>query len=74
MATSLRLARSTDPKPLDISKGATEHKYPSLYQINTRVCLNELSRSLRRRATLDDVSDAGTDGKRASQERPGEQP
>src|SRR5688572_2768098 len=33
-------------------------RYPSLYQINTRVWLTELSRQLRRPATLDDISDA----------------
>jgi hypothetical protein len=32
-------------------------QYPSLYQINTRVWLNELSSSLGRRATLDDIAD-----------------
>ena len=36
-------------------------RYPSLYQINTRVWLTELSRTLGRRATLDDVSDAALD-------------
>jgi len=35
--------------------------YPSLYQINTPVWLNELSRSLGRRATLDDIPDAELD-------------
>lgn len=34
---------------------------PSLYQINTRVWLTELSRTLRRRATLDDIPDAELD-------------
>jgi hypothetical protein len=34
-------------------------RYPSLYQINTRVWLTELSRKLGRAATLDDVPDAG---------------
>ena len=33
--------------------------YPSLYQIHTRIWLTELSRKLRRAATLDDVPDAG---------------
>ncbi|RKT22897.1 alpha amylase catalytic subunit [Paraburkholderia sp. RAU2J] len=33
-------------------------RYPSLYQINTRVWLTELSRALGRRATLDDIPDA----------------
>ena len=34
---------------------------PSLYQINTRVWLTELSRALGRRATLDDIADAELD-------------
>jgi len=34
---------------------------PSLYQINTRVRLTELSQSLGRRATLDDISEADLD-------------
>jgi len=33
-------------------------RYPSLYQINTRVWLTELSGTLGRRATLDDIPDA----------------
>ena len=36
-------------------------RYPLLYQINTRVWLTELSRSLGRRATLDDIPDAELD-------------
>jgi glycosidase len=36
-------------------------RYPSLYQINTRVWLTELSRTLRRRATLDDIPDTDLD-------------
>ena len=35
--------------------------YPSLYQINTRVWLTELSWALRRPATLDDIPDAELD-------------
>ena len=35
--------------------------YPSLYQINTRVWLTELSRRLQRPATLDDIPDAELD-------------
>ncbi len=35
--------------------------YPSLYQINTRVWLTELSRKLGRAATLDDIPDAALD-------------
>jgi len=33
-------------------------RYPSLYQVNTRVWLTELSRTLGRRATLDDIPDS----------------
>lgn len=36
-------------------------RYPSLYQINTRVWLTELSRRLKRPATLDDLPDAELD-------------
>ena len=38
-----------------------EPRYPSLYQINTRVWLTELSRNLGRPATLDDIPDAELD-------------
>jgi len=33
-------------------------KYPSLYQINTRVWLTDLSEELGRPATLDDIPDS----------------
>src|SRR5438067_7779672 len=36
-------------------------RYPSLYQINTRVWLTELSQKLGRPATLDDIPDADLD-------------
>ena len=36
-------------------------RYPSLYQLNTRVLLTDLSRSLGRTATLDDIPDAEID-------------
>jgi glycosidase len=36
-------------------------RYPSLFQINTRVWLTALSRDLQRRATLDDIPDAELD-------------
>ena len=36
--------------------------YSTLYQINTRVWLTELSQSLERRATLDDIPDSSLDG------------
>src|SRR5262249_44237326 len=44
-------------KPADMA----HVRYPSLYQINTRVWLNELSQSLGRHATLDDVPDGELD-------------
>src|SRR5512145_594322 len=37
------------------------HKYPSLFQINTRVRLAELGAALGRRATLDDIPEAELD-------------
>jgi hypothetical protein len=36
-------------------------RYPSLYQVNTRVWLTDLSKPLGRRATLDDVPDGALD-------------
>ena len=36
-------------------------RYPSLYQINTRVWLTELSQQLGRSATLDDIPDGDLD-------------
>ena len=36
-------------------------RYPSLYQINTRVWLTELSHTLGRRAVLDGIPDADLD-------------
>ena len=39
----------------------TRVRYPSLYQINTRVWLTELSRRLNKKATLDDIPDAELD-------------
>jgi hypothetical protein len=36
-------------------------RYPTLYQINTRVWLTELSRTLGKRATLDDIPDTELD-------------
>jgi hypothetical protein len=41
-------------------------RYPSLYQVNTRVWLTELSRELGRPATLDDIPDAELDRLAAS--------
>ena len=39
----------------------SQPKYPSLYQVNTRVWLTALSRDLGRRATLDDIPDIALD-------------
>ncbi|MDX9788170.1 MAG: alpha-amylase family glycosyl hydrolase [Desulfobacterales bacterium] len=39
----------------------SDHSYPLLYQVNTRVWLTELSRELGRAAMLDDIPDAGLD-------------
>src|SRR5499433_3771302 len=39
----------------------TQTTYPSLFQINTRVWLTELSRRIKRRATLNDVPDVELD-------------
>ena len=63
MGRSSSPARSTEDRAerTGVAKEATEHKYPSLYQINTRVLLNELSRGLQHRATLDDISDGELD-------------
>jgi hypothetical protein len=46
-----------------VESGAEIHQplYPSLYQINTRVWLTEVSRILGRKATLDDIPDAELD-------------
>jgi hypothetical protein len=42
-------------------KTMTGPRYPSLYQVNTRIWLTELSRILEKRATLDDIPDAELD-------------
>src|SRR5512139_2320186 len=41
--------------------GGSTERYPSLFQINTRVHLSELGTALGRPATLDDVTDAELD-------------
>jgi hypothetical protein len=46
------LSAATQPAP----------PYPSLYQVNTRVLLTDLSRQLKRAAALDDIPDATLDG------------
>jgi len=52
-----RMLLSPQPQPVDIRT----HQYPSLYQINTRVSLRDLSDTLRRQATLDDIPDRELD-------------
>ena len=39
----------------------TERRYPSLYQVNTRVWLTEVARAIGRPATLDDIPDVDLD-------------
>jgi Alpha amylase, catalytic domain len=41
--------------------GTRRHQFPSLYQINTRVLLRELSQQVKRDATLDDIADSQLD-------------
>jgi hypothetical protein len=60
MVTLLNRTQSADQLS-DISNGVGNPKHPSLYQINTRVLLNDLSSNLRRPATLDDISDGALD-------------
>jgi len=50
-----------NPKTGIETKTTTLPRYPALYQINTRVFLTQLSASLRRTATLDDIPDAELD-------------
>lgn len=57
---SATLDRQSQPETLD-QPMANLPLYPSLYQINTRVWLTELSRKLGRRATLDDIPDEELD-------------
>jgi len=40
----------------------TAPRYPSLFQINTRVWLDQLSRNARKRITLADIDDATFEG------------
>ena len=48
-------------KRLHQARSAEKPRYPSLYQINTRVWLTELSQRSGRTATLDDIPDAELD-------------
>src|SRR5688572_8550882 len=69
MSTPLSPAQTKAGKPAPEVRTDTQLKtqpssaprYPSLYQINARVWLTELSRSLGRRATLDDIPDSALD-------------
>jgi hypothetical protein len=54
------LAQPTPQPPKPIS-GLRMHRYPSLYQINTRVWLRELAQTLGHQATLDDIPDGELD-------------
>jgi hypothetical protein len=54
-------AGSTRHQPATCEPLPRQPRYPSLYQINTRVWLTELSRELGHRATLDDITDAELD-------------
>ena len=64
-----RVSPPSTPDPLpsvEVTKGSqggkmSDPRYPSLYQINTRVWLTELSRALGKHATLDDITDAELD-------------
>src|SRR5437762_2878624 len=62
-STQLSPNRLTRPilQPRKSSIGLRQHRYPSLYQVNTRVRLRELQQSLGERATLDDISDTELD-------------
>ena len=63
MKTQIRVDKTGSEKLLSPNgKAISKAKYPSLYQINTRVWLTELSQDLGRPATLDDVTDAELDG------------
>src|SRR6478609_1519018 len=62
MKTQIRVDKTGSEKLLSPNgKAISKAKYPSLYQINTRVWLTELSQDLGRPATLDDVTDAELD-------------
>lgn len=47
--------------PAITSIGRHEHRFPSLYQINTRTLLCELSQEMKRKTTLDDIPDTELD-------------
>jgi len=49
------------PPPRRPSKELRTHRYPSLYQINAKVWLRDLSQALKRRATPDDIAERDLD-------------
>lgn len=55
------MSGNTREARVEVGSPLSPPRYPSLYQINTRVRLSELSRALGRPATLDDFSDAELD-------------
>ncbi len=56
-----KIARPPDSSAAPDAAQRALPRYPSLYQINTRVWLTALSGALGRRATLDDIPDAELD-------------
>jgi Alpha amylase, catalytic domain len=63
-AVNWRMPVSQRTKPAGVTGEATtitRARYPSLYQINTRVWLTRLSQTIGRTATLDDIPDAELD-------------
>src|SRR5438874_6303972 len=62
LARTLRPSRRRRRRPRAVAGGPDmSPAYPSLYQVNTRVLLTALSRTLGRPATLDDIRDAELD-------------
>src|SRR6266481_9676628 len=62
LARTLRPSRRRRRRPRAVAGGPDmSPAYPSLYQVNTRVLLTALSRTLGRPATLDDIPDAELD-------------
>jgi hypothetical protein len=62
-STQLNTNRLTPPvlQPRRPTIALRKHRYPFLYQVNTRVSLRELAESLGERATLDDIPDSELD-------------
>ena len=53
-----KLELESRPIPGHVDRASNRSRYPSLYQVNTRVSLRELSQKLGRQAKLDDYPDA----------------